>query len=104
MQAADYVELGDRFTISGRRGLESFVERHRVWARRIFPAPEGTESTGSHAHVRGINVAIDVEICLIAMHTLAHVVGHPANGENIAGAVERNSVSKIETVAGHHLG
>jgi hypothetical protein len=38
------------------------------------------------------------------MHTLANVVGHPANGENVASAVKRESVGGIETVAGHHLG
>lgn len=47
---------------------------------------------------------IDVEICLVAMHALADVIGHPAHSENIAGAVEGEGVCRVQSLTGQHLG
>ena len=91
MQSTDDVELGDRLGVSGGCGFESFFQRHGVSAGRIFLASEGAEAAGGDADVGRIDVAIDVEVGLIAMHALANVVRQPADGEDVAGAVEREA-------------
>ena len=84
MQAADDVELGDRFGVSGGGRLQRLFQRHGVGAGRILLAAEGAEPAGRDAHVRRIDMAVDVEVRLVAMHPLAHEVGHPAHGQNVA--------------------
>ena len=103
MQAADDVELGDRFGVSGGRGLESLFERHGVGAGRVLLASEGAEAAGRNADVGGIDVPVDVEVGLVAVHALAHVVGQPADGEDVAGTVEREAILLVEAFAGKHF-
>jgi hypothetical protein len=43
-------------------------------------------------------VAVDVEISLVAVPTLADVIGKPADGENVRGAVEREGIVGGETL------
>ncbi len=104
MQAADDVKFGDGLTVSRGGGFKSFIERHGIGAGRVLLAAEGAEPARRYADVRGIDVAIDVEIRLVAMHALADVVGHPAHGENISAAVESESVVRIQPLAGQDLG
>ena len=104
MQSADNMKFSYGFAVTRRCGFEGLVERHGVCAGRIFFASEGAQPAGRHAYIGGIDVAIDVEICLVAMHAFANVVGHPAQGEHITAAVESNSVSEIKTMTRHHLG
>ena len=50
-------------------------------------------------------MAIDVEVRLVAVHALAHVIGQPADGEDVAGAVEtRASCSSRRCPAALFLG
>ncbi len=104
MQASDDVKLGDRLIVSRGRRFERLLKRHCVGPRRIFLAAEGAEAARRDAHIRGINMAINVEVGLVAMHALADVVSHPAHSEYIAGAVERKRVGGIKAVAGHQFG
>jgi hypothetical protein len=99
MEAAYNVELGNGLRVPGGGGFESFFERHGVGAGRVFFAAEGTEAAGRDADVRRIDVAVDVEIRLVAMQALAHVVRKPADGEDVAGAVEGECVSFVEALA-----
>src|SRR5579859_5714110 len=92
MESANDVEFRDRFGIAGGRSFESLFERHGVGAGRVLLAAKGAQSAGGDANVRGIDVAVDVEISLVAVHALADQVGHPPHGENVAGAVERKGV------------
>ena len=103
MQAADDVELGDRLGVSGGRGLEGFFERHGVGAGRVLLAAEGAQAAGGHADVGRIDVAVDVEVRLVAVHALAHVVGQPAHGEDVAGAIEGEGVVGGKALAGEHF-
>ena len=48
-------------------------------------------------------MAVDVEVCLVAMHAFANMVGHPAYRQNIAGTVEGESVIRAESLTGHNL-
>ena len=103
MQSADDVEFGDGLGVSGGCGLESFFQRHGVGAGRVFLAAEGAQTAGGHADVGRIDVAVDVEVGLVAVHAFAHVVGQPADGEDVAGAVEREGVLLAEAFAGQHF-
>ena len=80
---------------------KGLFQRHGVGAGRIFLAAEGAQAAGRHADVRRIDVAIDVEVGLVAVHALAHEIRHPSHGENVAGAVKRERVGGIEPLAGH---
>ena len=100
MQSADDVKFGDRLGVSGSRGFESLFERHGVGAGRVLLASEGAQAAGRHANIRRIDVPVDVEVRLVAVHALAHVVGHPADGENVAGAVEREGIVGVKPLAG----
>lgn len=104
MQPSDDMKLRDRFTVSSACRFKRLLERHGVGSGRIFLAAEGTEATGRDAHVRGIDVAIDIEVGLVAMQPLADMIGHPSHGEHIAGAIEGERIGGIEALTGHHLG
>ena len=103
MQSADDVEFRDRLGVSRGRGFECFVERHRVSAGRVFLSSKGAEAAGGHANIRGIDMAVDVEVRLVAVHALTHQVGHPAHGENVAGAVQGQCVIDIEALPCQHF-
>src|SRR5579863_6853880 len=104
MQSANDVEFSDGLGISGGGRFESLLERHGVSAGRVFLAAKGTKAAGRDTNVGGVNVAVDVEIRLVAIHALAHQVGHPAHGENVARAVKPQGVVSVKPFAGHHLG
>jgi hypothetical protein len=97
------VKFGDGLGVSGGGGFESFFKRHGVSAGRVFLAAEGTEAAGGDTDVGRIDVAIDVEVRLVPVEALADVIGEPADGEDVAGAVERKGVSGIEALAGEDL-
>ena len=101
MQPADDVKLRYRLAVSGRSGLESLFQRHGVGAGRVFLSSKGAQTACRHAHIRGIDVAIDVEIGLVAMHTLADGIGHPAHGKNVAGAIEGKGIVDVQALASH---
>lgn len=67
-------------------------------------APEGAQPASGYTDVRGIDMAINIEICLIPMQALANVIGHPAEGEHIATAIKGESISKIEAIASDYFG
>ena len=101
MQSADDMKFRDRLAVSGRSGLECLFQRHGVGAGRVFLSAKGAQTARRHAHIRGIDVAIDVEVGLVAMHTLADGIGHPAHGKNVAGAIQGKGVVDIQALAGH---
>src|SRR6266853_1806398 len=71
MQSPDNVKLSDRFGVPRSRGLKSVLERHGVGAGRIFLAAECAESASGNAHVRRVDVPVDVEISPVAVHAFA---------------------------------
>src|SRR5271166_746606 len=103
MQSADNMKLGDRLAVSRRRSLESFLQRHRIGARRILLAAESAQPASRHAHVRRIDVAIHIEIGLIAVHPFTHIIGHPAYSQNVSGAIERESIVGVESLSSQHF-
>src|SRR5438045_8636185 len=103
MQAPDDVKLRDRFRVSGRGGLEGFFESHGIGSRRIFFAAKGAKTASSHTNIGGIDVAIDVEICPVAMHSLADRISQPPHSQDIATAIERERVFRTEALPGNNL-
>ncbi len=89
MQSADDVKLRDRFGVAGSCSLESFLESHGVSARRFFFSAESAQTASGHTNIGRIDVAIDVEIGRIAMHSLAHGISQPSHSEDVAAAVKR---------------
>ena len=92
MQPADDMELRDRFAVTRGSGFEGFIERHGVGAGSILLASEGAEAAGGHANIRRIDVAIDVEVGLVAMHALTHGICQPADGKDIGRTIERECI------------
>ena len=83
MQSANDVEFRNRFAVTGSRRLESFFQGHGVGAGRIFLPAEGAQPASRHAHIRGIQMTVDVEVSRVAVHSLAHMIGQPSDRQNV---------------------
>ncbi len=103
MEPADNVKLRNRLGVSGGRRLPGLFERHGVPGRIALLAAEGAELASRHANIRGIDMAIDVEIGHIAMHLFPHIIRKPANSQHVLRPVERDSVFKAEPLPGKYL-
>ena len=103
MQPAHDVKLGHRLRIAGSRGLKRFLECHGVGAGCIFFAPKCTQPACCHAYIRRINVAVDVEVSLIAVHPLPNVVCHPTNGQDVARAVKHQRIIGAQAIPSKNL-
>ena len=103
MQAADHVEFGGAFAHALFGALVDFFEREGVSAGRVGIAAEGAQLAVRDADVGGIDVAIDVEEADVAVALLAHVIGEPADGQQVGRAVERDAVFGGQALAGQHL-
>ena len=99
MQATDDVELGYRLGVSRSGGLEGLFERHGVSAGRIFLAAKGAQAAGGYANIRGIDVAIDVEVGVVAMQALAHLIGQPSHRQDVPGLVEHRPIVGAQALA-----
>ena len=58
----------------------------------------------SHADVRGINVAVDVEIADVAVALFAHVIGEPADGEQVVRLEEREAIIGGKAITSEDFG
>ena len=103
MQSADDVKLGDGLTPALAGAMPHLVERHGVGLGIAHPFAEGAQAATGHADVGGIDVAVDVEVRLVAVQALADQVGEIAHREDVGGAVERDAVFERKTLAGFHL-
>src|SRR5208283_689562 len=84
MQPANNMKLSDRFGVTRSSRLKGFFERHSISARSVFLAPKSAQPASRHANIRRIDMTIDVEVSLVAMHPLPHPVGQPAHSQNVA--------------------
>jgi hypothetical protein len=46
---------------------------------------------------------VNIEVGLVAMHALAHSIGHPTDGKKIAAPIKRQSISSREPLARQSL-
>ena len=56
-----------------------------------------------HADIRGIDVAIDVEVANIAVALFAHMIRQPAHGQQIVRFIEREAVGGIKPHSRQHF-
>src|ERR1700682_6802582 len=103
MQPADNVELRDRLGVSGSRRLKRFFERHGVSAGSVFLASESAQAARRNTNIRGINMAVDVEISHIAVHARTYRVGQPAQSENVRRKIERDPFLQAQPLARKYL-
>src|SRR5258708_39749673 len=83
VQPADNVELRNRFTVTGSRGLERLFEGNGVSAGRIFLAAESAQPASGNADVGRINVAVYVELSSVAVTMLGELMGEPPLRQNV---------------------
>ena len=83
MQAADNVKLGRTFPYALFGTLIDFFESVSVCARGIRVAPKSAKFAMRDADIRGVDVAVDVEVRHVAVLFLAHVIRHPADREQV---------------------
>ena len=103
MQAADNMELGDRFAPTLARAMPHFVERPGVSLGILGALSEGAQLATRHADIGGIDVPVDVKPGDVAVFALAHQVGHIADGENIVALEKRDAVRGIQANIGLYL-
>ena len=85
MQPAHDVKFGDGFAPAFARALPHLVERHGVSLGIAHALAEGAQPATGHAHVGGVDVAVDVEISDVAVQPLAHQVGQVAQAPECRG-------------------
>src|SRR5689334_22896828 len=97
------MEFGDGLGPPFTRRLENLFECHRVSAVSLRLAPEGTQLATRHTNIRGVEVAVHIEINRIAIELLAHVVGKMADGQQIHRAIERHSIFEAQALTRQYL-
>ena len=75
-----------------------------VCAGIVLLTAKGAQATGGYANVGRIQVAVDIEVRLVAVHALADVVGQPPHAKNVAAAVECEGVFWVQALAGKNFG
>jgi len=100
MQPADNMELSDRFGVTGSGRLEGFFKRHSVSARSVFLAPKCAQPASRHANIRRIDMPIDVEVRLVAMHPLTNPIGQPTHGQDVARPIKGKRIALVQAFAG----
>ena len=103
MQAAHDVKFRHRFAVAFARALPDFLERHGVGLRVAHALAESAQAATGHAHVGGVDVAVDVEVGGVAVQPLAHQVGQVAHAQNVGRPVERDSLFQAQALAGRDL-
>ena len=103
MQAPDDVEFRYRFGPALASDPKGLLKGHSVSGGRVGLAAEGAEPATGHAHIRRVEVPVDVEIGPLPVQFLAHVVGKITEGEQVAGLVKRNALVETETPARQNL-
>ena len=104
IEPAHDVELRHRLGQPSARRRPRLLQRHGVGAGRALPAPEGAQPAACHAHVGGIDVPVHVEVGDVAVHPLAHGVGHPSHGQDVRAAIERHAIVEAEPLTRLHPG
>ena len=97
MQPAHDVELGDRLAPALAGALPHLFERHGVGLGIAHALAEGAQPATGHAHVGGVDVAVDVEISDVAVQPLAHQVGHVAERQNVVSAGRASTPSASDS-------
>src|ERR1700728_2371173 len=100
MQSADDVKLGDCLGKPLSCGIPCLFESHSVSVRLALLAAKGAEPARGDTDVCGIDMAVHVEVGQVSMQPLADEIGHPANGEDVAAAIQCKTVVEAQTFSG----
>ncbi len=101
MQAAHDVHLGGADLGGLLAPGKDLLVAHQVAARIFEIGAKGAEHAAIHAHVRGIQMRVDVVVGDAAVLALAHQVGQFAHGaERSLGPIEKQSVVERQPLAG----
>ena len=103
MQTADHVKFRGAFARALLGALPDLFQRKGVRARRVGVAAKRAQLAVRHADVGGIDVPVDVEVADVAVPLLAHVVGQPAQRQQVRRAIQRQAVVEVQALAGQHL-
>lgn len=99
MQAVDDVELGEVLVLHRLGEADGLLDAHRVGVLLAGLALEGAVRAGRGAHVRHVEVAVDVEVHDVAVLTGAHLVGETAQPGQIVGLVQGDAVLPRQPLA-----
>ncbi len=103
MQTANDVKLRHRLAVPAGRGLPRLLERHGVGPSCVFLTAKGTQPAGRDADIGRIDMPVHVEIGDIAVHSLAHQVGQPADTQNVPRAIQCDAIVEAEALFRHHF-
>ena len=92
MQPAHDVEFRDRLAPALARAMPHLFERHGVRMRVLGALAERAQTATGHAHVRGVDVPIHIEVSGRAVQALAHQVRHVAERKNIGGLIQSDAI------------
>src|SRR5579862_5547983 len=103
MQAAHDMKFGDGFTVAISGLMPDLFERHRVCFRIAFLLAERAQLATGDTDIGGIDVAIDVEVSLVAVKAFANLIRHPADPQQIRSPINRQPVLKGQPLSGSDL-
>ena len=103
VQAADHVKFRGAFAHALFGALVNFLQRKCIGAGSIGVAAKSAQLAVGHANVCRVDVAIYVEEAGVSVAVLAHVVGQPADGQQVRRAVQRDAVFGVQTLAGQNF-
>src|SRR5262249_16060361 len=98
VQTAHDVQFGGAAIARLSGALDDLVTVHDIGACFTQISPECAEVAGVYAHVRGVDVRVDVVVCEIARVTLAHQVRHRTECEQVVGSLEREPILKAQAL------
>ena len=100
VQPADDVQLGGPAGAGLPGALDDLVAVHHISPVFAQVGPERTKVAGVDAHVRRVDVRVHVVIREIAVVSLAHQVGHRAQGKQVVRSLERQPIFEAQPLAG----
>ena len=103
VQAADDVQLGGPAGAGLPGALDDLVAVHHVGPVFAQVGPERAEVAGVDADVGRVDVRIHVVVREVAVVSLAHQVGHRAQGEQVVRRLERQAILEAQPLAGLDL-
>ena len=103
MQAAHDVELRNLLAVADSGGVPDLLQRHGVGGRVALLLAERAQLAGCHAHVRRVDVAVDVEIGPVPVQPLANLVGQVAYRQQVWRPVQVHAVLEGQAPAVRYL-
>src|SRR5258708_6991817 len=103
VQSADDVQFRATLPLRLRRALENLLVRHDIALRALQVSSERAENAAVDAHIRWIEMLIDVVIRPIAILALADEIGQLAEREQVGVLFQMHAVVEREALAGFNL-